>query len=294
MITNRREFLAATTVTLATPLMAQADSEAKKQKVCVFTKPFNSLSFDELADRIAEIGFDGVEATIRGGGNVEPAEVEDKLPKFVEALRNRSLEMMIMTSDINDPSDPMTEKVLRTAATVGVKRYRMKYLRYDLNRPVIDQIRQWQPRLKELAAINHEFGVCGLYQNHAGSRNLGSPIWDLQLAFDGIATEDLAVAYDIRHATVEGGQSWPITFNMVRPLIDTVYVKDFRWDGNRPANVPLGKGLVDRRFFKLLRDANFDGPISLHEEYLDHRDPTLVPKHLAALRRDLEQLRAWL
>lgn len=293
-MTNRREFLIAASTAAASPLLAQTDSVAPKQKISVFTKPFNSLSFNELADRIAEIGFDGIEATIRKGGNIESSAVEDKLPELVEALGKRNLEVTIMTSDINDPNDPITEKVLRAAATLGIQRYRMKYLKYDLSRSVIEQINQWKPRLKDLAAINHDFGVVGLYQNHAGSGTFGSPIWDIDLALEGISPSEIGVAYDIRHATVEGGQSWPTTFNMIRPRVDTVYVKDFQWSGNKPINVPLGKGQVEKRFFQMMRDSDFHGPISLHEEYLDHRKSELVPEHLAAIKADLAQLKAWL
>jgi sugar phosphate isomerase/epimerase len=294
MIISRRRFLITASGAVAAPVVAQTETGSQKQRISVFTKPFNSLSFDELADRVAEIGFDGIEATVRSGGNVESQEVEEKLPMLSEALSKRGLEVTIMTSDINDPDDPITAKVLRTAATLGIERYRMKYLKYDLSRSVNDQIKEWKPRLQDLAAINHDFGVRGLYQNHAGSGTFGSPIWDIYRALEGISPADLAVAYDIRHATVEGGQSWPTTFNMIRPLIDTVYVKDFDWKGNRPANVPLGKGRVEKRFFEMLRDTNFKGPISLHEEYLDHRKPDLVPEHLAALKTDLAQLKTWL
>ena len=293
-MTHRREFLVAAAATITSGVLAQTQSQLSQHAILAFTKPFNSLSFDELADRMAEIGFDGIEATIRKGGNIESHQVEDKLPQLVESLGKRGLKLGIMTSDINDPSDPLTEKVLRTASTLGVGRYRMKYLQYDMNRNIIDQLNEWKPRLKDLAAMNHDFGICGLYQNHAGDRNLGSPVWDLNFVFEGIPLSDLAVAYDIRHATVEGGQSWPLTFHMIRPHVDTVYVKDFAWINHQPANVPLGKGQVNRRFFQMLKDARFNGPISLHEEYLDHRKPELVPQHLAAMKADLEQLKSWL
>ena len=59
---------------------AEQGDAVGSNKICVFTKPFNSLSFDELADRIAELGFDGIEAPIRVGGHVEPDQVEDRLP----------------------------------------------------------------------------------------------------------------------------------------------------------------------------------------------------------------------
>ncbi|MGI9473848.1 MAG: sugar phosphate isomerase/epimerase family protein [Rubripirellula sp.] len=299
---NRRRFLAGSAALVACPMVARMcpaqdeteNSTAKRNSICVFTKPFNSISFDELADVIAELGFDGIEAPVRKGGHVEPTEVEDKLPELVEALKKRNLEITVLASDVNDPDDPLTKRVLRTAATLGIKRYRMKYYKYDLQQSVLDQLNDWRPRLQQLAAMNHDFGLTGLYQNHAGVAYMGASLWDLRIALKGIPKSDIAVAYDIRHATAEGGMSWRATYNMIRPSIDTVYVKDFQWtDDKKPMNVPLGQGRVEKEFFELLRESNFRGPISLHEEYLDHKDPKLVPKHLAAIREDLLTLRNW-
>jgi sugar phosphate isomerase/epimerase len=300
--TNRRRFMSVTTAVAAGSLLTQvetgraADTNRNgKNPICVFTKPFNSLSFDELADRIAELGFDGIEAPVRKGGHVEPEHVEQKLPALVEALKKRDLEITVLTSDVNDPDDPVTARVLRTAATLGIKRYRMKYYKYDLRQSVLSQINQWRPKIKQIAAMNHDFGLTGVYQNHAGTNYLGAPLWDLRMALEGIHPNDIGVAYDIRHATAEGGMSWPVTFNMIRPSIDTVYVKDFVWnESKKPTNVPLGKGRIDPKFFKMLTDTDFSGPISLHEEYLDHRDPDLVPQHLAAIKADLATLRTML
>ena len=118
LMNNRREFLIAAGSLLTATAVAETKTDSKpKHTFCVFTKPFNSLSYDELADRIAELGFDGLEAPVRAGGNVEPEQVEDKLPELVEALRKRNLEVTVMTSDINDPNDPLSKRVIRTAAT---------------------------------------------------------------------------------------------------------------------------------------------------------------------------------
>lgn len=298
---DRRRFLATlSTATVAAITAATAELHAqtaaeRKPKICVFTKPFNSLSFDQLADRVAELGFDGIEAPIRAGGHVEPEQVEDRLPALHEALQKRGLEITVMTSDINDPDDPLTQRVLRTASTLGIQRYRMKYYKYDLNQSVLQQIQQWQPRVRELAALNHDYGIQGLYQNHAGRDYCGAAIWDLELLLKDVSPNDVAIAYDIRHAIAEGGTSWPATWKMIQPRVQTVYVKDFVWgDQPQPVNVPLGEGRVDRSFFQMLQASEFSGPISLHEEYLDHRDPSLVPEHLSAIKRDLATLRSWL
>ncbi len=305
LLSRRQALLSATAGLTSAFALTRAASAAPQTQpqpsICAFTKPFNSLSFEELADRIAEAGFTGIEAPVRRGGHIEPSEVEDRLPQLIEALRARGLEITVMASDIDDPNDALAEKVLRTAAALGVQRYRMGYLMYDLKRTVEEQLNEWRPRFRDLAAMNHELGIRGLYQNHAcwgelhsGGKLLGSAIWDLRQVLEGIPVDRLGVAFDIRHATVEGGTSWPITFNMIRTHIDTVYVKDFRWTENKTEEVPLGEGQISPEFFKLLADSGFSGPISLHEEYLDHAAPELVSQHLAALKRDLQTLKGWL
>ncbi|OYP30353.1 sugar phosphate isomerase/epimerase family protein [Rhodopirellula sp. MGV] len=293
MSIDRRRFLALAgtiTASASVQMAANAATPLASNPIAVFTKPFNSLSFDQLAESMAELGVDGIEAPIRSGGHIDPINVVEQLPRLVEALAKCNLKVTILTSDINDADDPATERVIRTAATLGITRYRMKYFRYDAKQSVKDQLQGWKPKFKALASLNHDYGVTGLYQNHAGTNYLGAPIWDLAEVLDGIEPSDLAMAYDIRHATVEGGTSWPTTYRMIRDHIDTVYVKDFVWENGSVNNVPLGTGLVQESFFEMLKSDGFSGPISLHEEYLDHRPAELVPQHLAAIREDLAKL----
>jgi sugar phosphate isomerase/epimerase len=99
---------------------------------------------------------------------------------------------------------------------------------------------------------------------------------------------DFAVAFDIRHATVEGGLAWPVHFNLMTPHLGAVYVKDFAWEGGKPKNVPLGKGQVDPRFFGMLRKMAYAGPISVHVEYLENEGN---PPNVEALRTDVATLR---
>ncbi|MCD0458482.1 sugar phosphate isomerase/epimerase family protein [Roseiconus lacunae] len=295
---DRRRFLALTAAGLASGMVAETasadDEQSQANPLAVFTKPFNSLSFEELAEEIAGLGFDGLEAPIRKGGHIDPANVVDELPRLVEALAKHNLQVTVMASDINDASDPATERVIRTAATLGIKRYRMKYVKYSNDRSVADHIASWKSQFKDLAAVNHDYGVTGLYQNHAGVNYMGSSIWDLDQVLEGIAPSEIGMAYDIRHATVEGGTSWPTTYRMIRDHIDTVYVKDFAWDNGKVKNVPLGEGLVQAKFFDMLRKDQFHGPISLHEEYIDHHPAELVPQHITAIEKDLKTLRQWL
>ena len=177
---NRRAFLAsaaagtlaAGTLTAAEPPVAGPPARSKNS-LCAFVKFLQTMDNDTLSRTIAEMGFDGIEATVRGKGQVLPERVVDELPKLVESLARHHLEITVMASDVNRVDQPHTEKVLRTAASLGVKKYRMAYYRYDADRPIIAQLDSFKPALLELAALNRELGMTAVYQNHAGNRTVG-------------------------------------------------------------------------------------------------------------------------
>ena len=265
--------------------------DSQSRPVCIFAKHLQLMPWDNLAAFCREIDVDGIEATIRRGGQVEAAEVAEKLPQLCEAMAAADRRVVIMTTDINSVETPDAEAVLRTGALCGVRYYRMAYYKYDLSNPILPQLDGFARQAKELAAINHDLGMTGLYQNHAGATNVGGPLWDMQQMLREIPTSDIGIAYDVRHATVEGNQSWPIDLALIRDSIATVYVKDYKSIDGKIENVPLGEGDVSPDLFKSLRKQPPPGPVSLHMEYLSHKDPELVAACAEAYRNDRKALK---
>lgn len=266
--------------------------EKSRFEFCTFTKALQHLSYEDLAIKIAAMGFDGIEGAVRPGGHVLPERVEEDLPRQMETLKANGLKMTVMTSAINEVSDEQyTEQVLRTAAELGVERFRMGYYKYEMDRPIAPQVGEFVERLKDLVALTNELGIKPVYQNHSGKNYFGGPIWDLAGALESFEPSEIGVAFDIGHATVEGAKAWPLNFARIRPYLDTVYVKEPAWDDNELSWGPVGEGAVDQSFFKLLKKSDFSGPISLHVEYLGHKDPDMVPTVLKAIDEDFATLK---
>ena len=183
---TRRRFLQttalATAATTLGPAIGQAADGKKAKKpsptFCTFIKPLQELSYDDAADKIAELGFDGIEATVRKGGHVLPERVEEDLPKLVAALEKRNLEITLMATDIKEVN-ALNEKVLRTAAALGVPRYRTSYYRYDLNRDLGEQLESFKAPLADLVSLNRDLGIQAVYQNHSGAPYCGAGLIDL-------------------------------------------------------------------------------------------------------------------
>lgn len=295
-ISRRRAILggAATAIGLSSfsPLRAApAEERPDLGPLCIFAKPLQWLSFDAVGEFLKEIDADGIEATIRPGGQVEPEDAAEAIPRLVEALDKFGKQVTLFASNINAADVAHAESVLRTAAAHQIRYYRMGYYHYDVSRPILPQLDAFAKQMQSLVALNRELGMTALYQNHAGRNYFGGPLWDLQRLLSEMPKAQIATAFDIRHATAIGAASWPIQWRLMRPHTSAIYIKDFHWVNGKPVNLPLGEGQVDREFFRSLRDEPISGaPVSLHMEYVDHRKPELIRKSCEAIRRDRQTL----
>jgi sugar phosphate isomerase/epimerase len=302
---SRRAFLASTAAVAAGhvlfgPGLAKAaevkqESGPWKGPVIGFTKPFAHLSFEETADLVAEVGWDGVDCAVRGKvTHIQPERVEEDLPKMVEALRKRGKEVTMITTDITRLS-AQAEKVLRTMAALGVRKYRLGFEHYSKTEHPSKKLAELAPALKDLAAFNKELGVQGGYQNHSGESYFGAPLWDIWTLVKDLDPAALGVCFDIGHATLEGGLSWPIQARLMQPHFTAVFCKDFYWEktpkGWAPIWCNLGEGMVRKSFFDSLKTTDFRGPICQHHEY---KTLGKGPEMLANLQKDLAALRQFL
>jgi sugar phosphate isomerase/epimerase len=285
--------------------MGNSFSQNTKHKIALFSKHLHWLDYNGMAETAAEIGFAGVDLTVRPKGHVLPEKVEEDLPIAAEACQKAGIEITMMSTVIADVSDSTTEKILKSASQLGIKFYRMAWYKYDKDISINKNHDNFKAKMKELAAMNQQYGIKGAYQNHAGT-SLGSPVWDIGMILRDIDSEWLGCQYDIRHATVEGANSWPLGLQFVAPYINTIDIKDFQWVqiGGKwnLQNVPLGEGMVDfKLFFQLLHQSGIEVPYSIHLEYdlgganKGARELTIpAQKVIAAMKKDLSILKNYL
>jgi sugar phosphate isomerase/epimerase len=293
---NRRQFnlgSLAAVAAMAVPGSAVAiENSERRFKYCAFVKFLTALDYDELASQIAEAGFDGIEVTARQKDSyINPARAADELPRLHEALTKHGLAITILTTDILHADEPTAAPMLRVAKQLGVPHYRLGFYNYDLEQPIVPQLMALRPVFRDLAAMNREIGIAALYQNHCAAKNVGATLWDLHSLIKDYPLSEMACVFDIRHATVEGGEAWPVYWDLMLPHTTALSVKDFRWNDRKSQHVPLGTGQVDPKFFQMVRKSDFSGPISVHVEYLPQGD---VAENVAALKTDLAMLRGWL
>jgi len=307
-----------------TPLV-QVKSSARS-RVCIFSKHLQFLDWEEMAKTAADLGFDGVDLTVRRGGHVLPERVKEDLPKAVETIRKAGLEVPMITAGIVDAQSPYAEDIIRTASELGIHHYRWGFFYWadyaqapeteegrglflPGGRTIPQRLAELKMRVKRLEELNKKYDVCAMYHNDYGAM-VGDSLWELWLIIKDSNPRWISSNYDISQATIEGG--WGGWINSARLLGEGGFIKgasfkDFTWGKDakgdwRPQFCALGEGMVHfKSYLALLKEAKFSGPIQLHFEYplggAEEGERTLTidkSQVLFAIRRDLATLRRML
>ena len=143
-------------------------SHASRWKVIAFSKPFTTLSFDDTADLVADVGWDGIECPVRkASSHIQPDRVEDDLPKMVEALKKRGREVSLITRPTSTASIAGGARPA-DGRQGGHPQVPSGAIRYAADRSIPDQLEDIKVRLRDLAQLNKTVGIQGGIQNHSG------------------------------------------------------------------------------------------------------------------------------
>lgn len=299
---SRREFIAhtalgASALTLSPALPSAFAAEKWPPPIVIFSKVYQTLSlnFNEAAAVTAEAGLEGIDLPLRPDGEILPGRAADDLPRYVDALRQRKLQLPLLTTAIVSTSSPHTEDILRTAKKLGVQFYRLGFV--DRQGDTKKQVAEFKAQLTDLAAMNKQIGIGALIENHspAGHGNyLGGDLTEMHDIVSDFDPAQIGVAFDIGHAVIVHKEQWRPRFDALKSHIKVAYVKDAKMEGRW---VPFGEGDIGHLgYFRLLKGMGYNAPITMHIEFdwtqngkTKHRDALLN-----ALRQSATVLRKWL
>jgi len=275
---TRRTFLA------AIPLIAQP----KRSMLCMFSKHFPELSYEQLGKTCRDLGFAGIDLTVRPKGHVLPERVVEDLPRAVDTLRKAGLEVPMITTDITSASG--AEPTLKTASRLGISYFKPGYWRYNSVEP-LTRIKEVGADIRGLAALAAEYKITMGLHNHSGTY-VGEAVWDTWEMIRDLDPRWTGFYYDPGHAAIEGGLGgYEISQRLVTPRLKMVSLKDFYWDKATPKWCPMGEGQVNwKQVFGEFAKAGYAGPMSLHLEYDGGMD---VATRVAAIRKDLKYIHNW-
>lgn len=249
----------------------RSTTEYDKLDISIFSKHLQFLDCAEAGQMAAELGFDGVDLTVRPKGHILPQHVVIDLPKAINDINNAGSRCKMITTSIESVDNPQNVDIIKTAARSGVSFYRTHWYKYEEGKTMSESINKYQNEIFKLGELNKKHNIIGCYQNHAGTK-IGASYWEIHQLLEKVDPKYFGTQYDIRHATVDSGYSWSNGLKLLHKQIKVIVLKDFKWGkvGNqwKAINVPIGEGMVDfNAYFKLLKSYSLNPPVSLHLEY---------------------------
>lgn len=274
-------------------------------QLMVFSKHLAGLPLDAVARGLRRMDIQEIDLTVREGGHIEPARVEEELPLAAQQLASEGVTIGMISTGITR-ADAQSETVLRVAKELGIGYYKLGYFMYKGFGTLRKAREEARFQVRELAQLNAEIGIMGGYHNHCDTF-IGASLGDVDFLLGGTDSGFMGSYFDPCHAVIEGGSAgWKMGLDLLQERIVMLAAKDFRWveAGKRYAggrahsvefcpfadgNVPWGEA------WEYLHRIGFQGPVSLHSEYQGpHSFHDLTTAEVfEQTARDVPLFRAW-
>jgi sugar phosphate isomerase/epimerase len=204
-----------------------------KLKVDIYSRHLQWLrTADEVADAAIEMGFEGVNVTVRPyPGHVDPDNVATELPLFVNTIRARGLLVRSITTNIAD-ADAGAERIVAAASSLGITHYWWGTYRYDLTQPINEQLDALKPRVSKIAALSQKYKMTACYHTYSMPGTVGSVMWDLLYLLKEFDPRQVGFHYDTGHESHHINGLWEVNLRAAGRYIAALAVKDYAPEQN--------------------------------------------------------------
>jgi len=234
--------------------------------ITVFTKPWTE-PLPELADKIAELGFGGVELAVRPGYQVLPENVGRDLPRAARIFAERGLKI----ASIAGPTD---EATIAACGDAGVPIIRI-CCAIDMSIGYLASLERYRREFDALLPALDRFGVAIGVQNHYGT-HVGSAVGMLHF-IEKYDPRHICAVLDMAHCAMDG-EPTAMAVDIVKDRLNGLvnFKSAFRVRVNGPEEEAVYRvhwttarhsGYSWRELVRCLKDIGFNGTFCMPAEY---------------------------
>jgi sugar phosphate isomerase/epimerase len=234
--------LAARVLSDTTPLRAQAPAAGPSTPAAAtprrlimdaYSRHLHWLrSADDIAEAAIEMTCGGVNPTIQPHpGHIDPAQVATQLPAFVKTMQKHGLRVKQVRGGNQTQVDSTVEAMVGAMGQVGVTHYWIGSDTYDLSKPIVPQLDAIKKKVERFVALNRKHGTTLMYHTRAGSRFVGSVVWDLLYVMKDFDPRYVGFHWDTGHMS-QHGDMWELLMRTAGPYVVGMGWKDRAWQQN--------------------------------------------------------------
>ncbi len=258
--------------------------------VCAFSQNLIKIGYPQLGIIAQQIGYDGVDLTVMDGGHVNPRITNVDLVRAFESVRGAGLDVPMITTSLTSVAEATAYPILAITGHTQVHLYRLGFWPWGRSANVAQRLAQVRTDLTGLLVAGRQFEMTAMFPNRAGGF-VGEAIWDAQSIIGGMDPQWIGYYFD--PSQTGGAANWESALRLALPRLKAVALQDFQWvkTGSdwKMQMCPLGEGIVDwTLFFRILAEAKFAGPLSLHLEYQPQDEPAAMAKDIDFVRKQIQ------
>ena len=256
--------------------------------ICAYSKNLAKVPYAELGLIAGQIGYDAVDLTVMDGGHVNPHITNVDLVRAIESVRGANLEVPMISTTLTTVNDQTAYPIIAITGHTDVHYYRLGFWPWGTTANPQQRLAEVRNDLMSLMLAGQHYEMIAMLPNHAGGF-VGEAVWDAQTLIANMDPAWIGYYFDPSQT-----QAWEPALRMALPRVKAVAVQDFYWEktGGVWARkmCPLGEGMIDwGLFFRILAQAKYTGPLSIHFEYAAQdelgaqtKDIEFVRKHIQA------------
>ena len=284
-------------------------------KYSVFTVMTPSWQPEELAQRLAAAGYDGVEWRVQKAltqapdpipprdlwywaynrATLEVDDIEREAARAAQICRTNGLEMLSLASYLTPGEFEKIERVLQAAKATGTRMIRLFPYSYREGEPYVERFNQARSQMRTVCELAKGYGVEVNLEIH-----MDTIIPSASAAYrlvEGLDPDWVGFVYDAGNMTREGYERYSLGLQLLGPYVHHVHIKDgclarTEKDGHvayTPEWSRIGQGAVR---FDALRDAlrqiGYDRYLSFEDFTCVQSDEEKLTDNLAFIRSVFE------
>jgi sugar phosphate isomerase/epimerase len=216
------------------PPSSPAPGAARPLRIDIYSRHLQWLrTADEVAAVATEMGFDGVNVTVRPyPGHVNPENVAKELPPFVNAIRKHGLLVRSITTNISDADSPSAEQIVAAASALGITHYWWGTYRYEAGKPIFEQLEGLKPRVAKIAALSEKYRMTAAYHTYSMPNTVGSVVWDLLYLLKNFDPKFVGFHYDTGHESHHLNGMSELNLRSAGAYVAALAVKDYAPEQN--------------------------------------------------------------